>query len=249
MYKYFKQQEIFMEDPIVCFARFIKNKFSYLRDFESGNIYFPSLQYFINLEKNTNDCNIGDKAEGKIDVRLTARDFTKPPLLNNESLPLNSVMQIDMYPGLQEEECKRIGVLSLFTIRLSDLKQIKNETYKLKNNVLHDLDKMNLDNRVLYLIRNPKGLLMQAHDLDYSANFVNYYDRASVDQMKEAYAHPVMFAFQKRKQYEYQHEFRIAKDIDQTNYAYLPAIRKNLIKIEPNKLKNMNFILNSEFKK
>ena len=158
-------------------------------------------------------------------------------------------MQWRMHMGLQEEECKRIGVLSLFTIRLSDLKQIKNETYKLKNNVLHDLDKMNLDNRVLYLIRNPKGLLMQAHDLDYSANFVNYYDRASVDQMKEAYAHPVMFAFQKRKKYEYQHEFRIAKNIDQTNYAYLPAIRKNLIKIEPNKLKNMNFILNSEFKK
>ncbi|MFM9785198.1 hypothetical protein, partial [Streptomyces scabiei] len=114
-----------MKDPIVCFARFVKNKFSYLKDFENGNIYFPSLQYFIDLEKNANDCNIGDKAEGKIDIRLTAKDFSKSPLLDNKSLPLDSNLQIDLYPGLQEEECKRIGILSLIVIKLSDLKQIK----------------------------------------------------------------------------------------------------------------------------
>ncbi|NRN81269.1 hypothetical protein IMAU30115_01393 [Lactobacillus helveticus] len=241
MYKYFKQQEIFMKDPIVCFARFVKNKFSYLKDFENGNIYFPSLQYFIDLEKNANDCNIGDKAEGKIDIRLTAKDFSKSPLLDNKSLPLDSNLQIDLYPGLQEEECKRIGILSLIVIKLSDLKQIKSGVYKLKSNVLQDLYKMGLDDRILYLIRNQNGLLMQIHDLNYNANFVNYYGHISVNQIKEVYVHPIMFAFQKREQYKYQHEFRIAKNIDQSNYAYLPSIRKNLIKMDPKKLRDFEF--------
>lgn len=221
-----------------AFSMLIKfQNYNRLADLQQGNIYMKKLQYFIDLEKETQDENKGDKYEGKMiinDVNILAVDYeTNKPFFNG------TCSRISMDFGYSQ--CP-VFCMFLFDFRNCDIKDLGNNHLELTYQFT-ELQKSKLKafgdyalvitNGNEFLNRIKKAFIAAGVNfqhgkvLYYSGNKLEVYQRCAMDEAATA--------FLKREKYDFQQEYRlVATDIDVEDHWYLNiGSIKDISKIVP----------------
>lgn len=243
-YKYIELGMHNVKDPLVAFARFVENRPDRMRDFENGKIFFPSYEYFIRLEEKTGNSNIGDMGEGGIVRHIPIKDLISMKA-DNELLSLSKNGELKIIKRLPEAALRNNGMLSLISIRYSDLEK-NGQIYRVKKRMIDDMKRITDGNRQLYLMCNHADLLSEVYSKGYSANWVNYYNPykgLGGFLTREISQHPIMMMYQKRSLYAYQHEYRIMKPINKSQFETFTTIPEGLMKLSLDDLATLNIHL------
>lgn len=188
-----------------------------LLDMQQGNIYMKNLQYFIDLEKEDQDENRGDKYEGKMiinDANVTAFGSETGNLFFNGKC---SRISID----LGYSKCP-VFCMFLLDYRNCTWEDLGNNqldvTYqftelqrsKLKEFGSHALI---ITNGNEFLDRMKKAFIKAG--VSFERNKVTYYSGNRLEVYQSCAANEVTTAFLKREKYSFQQEYRfVAPDIE-----------------------------------
>lgn len=202
--------------------KFIQNKKKYLDDFKNGDLYFSSLQSFIDLERKTNNDKTGDKNEGNIHQEFN--DLKSVRIAGHE-IPVNDIHGLTADYSIENYQKRNLGVCSFFAVQFKDLEKESDNSnnYRIKSNVLDDLYKTKDGNRTLYAVNNVSRLQQECRDNNLGYGLIKYYDSQNIQKLRELTEHP---EFCKMCKYSFQHEFRIVKNLKSGGHVrHLEAIK------------------------
>ncbi|ARD07440.1 hypothetical protein B1745_07415 (plasmid) [Lactobacillus amylolyticus] len=214
-------------NSIVMLFKFVQNKKKYLNDFEKGNLYFSSLQSFINLELNTKNDKTGDKNEGNIHQEFNnLRSFCIAGL----EIPIRDIHGLTADYGIENYQKINLGICSFFAFQFKDLEKENNNStnYRIKSSVLDDLYETKDGDRILYAVNNVSRLQQECRDNNLGYGLIKYYDPQNIKDLRELTEHP---EFCKIHKYSFQHEFRIVKNLkDGGHVRHLESIKDDNFK-------------------
>lgn len=210
-------------NAIIMLLKFIQNKPKYINDFKKGNLYFSSLQSFVDMELKQNNCKTGDKNEGNIHQIINDLEYLK---IADREVPLKDIKNFAIDRSMPKHQKNNLGICSFFAVQFKDLERVDrySNKYRLKKNVLEDLYKTKDGNRVLFAVNNVRRLQKECREnlLDYG--LVKYYDPNHISKLEKILQHK---EFYKTIEYSFQHEFRIEKNLsDKNNFKHLDSIEE-----------------------
>lgn len=214
-------------NAIVMLLKFVQNNSKYLNDFESGNLYFSSLQSFIDLELKQGNSKTGDRNEGNIHQVFNDLKSLK---VNDFIIPTEDINGVTADYSLPSDLKKNLGICSFFAVQFKDLERIDDYTnkYRLKHSVMKDLYKTKDGDRTLFAVNNVQRLQQECRDNNLGYGLVKYYDPNHIKNLDDLRKYP---EFCKIDKYSFQHEFRIIKSLDdEINLNYLKAIKDGSFK-------------------
>ncbi len=182
-----------------------------LKRLQKGQFYMKNLQYYVDLEKTTDDKDVGDKYDGQMvlqNVKITMFDSETGAFVAQMDSPIASMdlgylqypvfcmFMLDYRNHVAEELTGDVAkVRYQFTEeQLSRLPNFGSHVLLIKNG-----------NEFVERVKN--GLLNAGYG--YTRDFVQYYDGNIPQHMQEVAKDYMRIAFWKRQKYAYQQEYRI----------------------------------------
>ena len=182
-----------------------------LKKLQKGQLYMKNLQYYVDLEKTTDDEDVGDKYDGQMvlrDVKITMYDYETGTFVAQMDTPIASMnlgyllcpvfcmFMFDYRNHVEEELTGDIAkVRYQFTEeQLSRLPNFGGHVLLFKN-----------ENEFVERVKN--GLLNAGYE--HTRDFVQYHDGNILQHMQEVAKDNMRIAFWKRQKYAYQQEYRI----------------------------------------
>lgn len=236
----------------------IKNAFCMLVKFGSkdnliklqqGELYMKNLQYYVDLEKNADDEDVGDMYDGQMlweDAKVTLFDYdTKEIFTEGTASKLSLNLGYLKYPVFcmftfdyrnhTDEELKGDNL----SVRYDFTDEQKNKLHKFGTHALI------IKNGDEFVERVKKGLLH--NDIGYSRDFVKYYAFNNIKHLREVKEDSMKIAFWKRQKYAYQQEYRFLAhtEVDDHLCVNIGDISGITQLVETNKL--LNTYLQADF--
>ena len=214
---------------IVCLLKYVKNKPKYISDFKKGNLYFTKLQYFIDLENVENNNKTGDKNESKFHREI---NNLKSLIIAGHKLNPEDITKISLDLEMSSIDKDNCGICSFFAVYFRDLEKDKDieNTYRIKPEVIEDLQKLKDGDRRLFVAKNVKGLIRESNEYQLEHGSVIYYDPSKYEINKVSMNH---LMFYKTNKYKYQHEYRFVKnDIGKSNLVHFNSLEKDIFEIK-----------------
>ena len=182
-----------------------------LNKLRKGQLYMKNLQYYVDLEKTTDDEDVGDKYDGQMvlqDVKITIHDYKTGDFVAQMDAPEASM-------NLGYLNCP-VFCMFLFDYRNHTDEELIGDTVKVRYQFSDEqLSRLpNFGSHVLlikngdeFLRRVQEGLLKEGYG--YTRDLVQYYDGNILQHMQEIAKDGMRVAFWKRQKYAYQQEYRI----------------------------------------
>lgn len=181
-----------------------------LRKLQAGQLYMKNLKYYVDLEKTTDDEDVGDKYDGQMmlqDVKISMYTVDTHEFIAQFDAPSASM-------NLGYLECP-VFCMFMFDYRNHVEENLEGENLTVKYQFTEEqLKKMpNFGDSVLiikngdeFVNRVKKGLLEAGYG--FSRDHVQYYAFNNVEQLKQIQSDNSRIAFWKRDKYSYQQEYR-----------------------------------------
>ncbi|RMC43300.1 hypothetical protein F5ESL0233_00090 [Lactobacillus sp. ESL0233] len=200
-------------DTIMFLLKFIQNNPRYINDFKTGNLYFTPLRQFIDLEKSQNNCKTGDKYEGTIHENI---NNLKNLTIAGYKVNIHDVLNMSLDATIPDYMLDNYGICSFFAVRFKNIEKTDDgfNTYKINGRTLNDLKMTEDGNRILFGVNNVRGLFKESVNHKIKGGPVQYYDPNDINAYQ---IDDNAKMFYKLKRYEFQHEFRLIKDISDGN--------------------------------
>lgn len=182
-----------------------------LQKLRNGQLYMKNLQYYVDLEKATDDEAVGDKYDGQMvleNVKITMYDYETGAFVAQMDAPTASM-------NLGYLKCP-VFCMFMFDYRNHTEEELIDDTLKVRYQFTEEqVEKMpGFGSHVLivkngneFMERIKNGLLREGYG--YTRDFVNYHDGNRIDHLREVAADDKRIAFWKRQKYSYQQEYRI----------------------------------------
>lgn len=186
-------------------------KEEYMKSFQKGEIYMNNLDYYINLEKESNDEYIGDKFEASLVLKN----------INFKLYEVGSDKLIAQGIGKNSETnfiSKKYPIICLFCLDSSNItdnnffpnKNLLQVSYKFHDEQIEQLKKFG-DSVVI--ITDPKAFIDKikeaTHDIEVIDKKIKYYKENQKDYIEDVINEKKMVAFWKQEKYKRQNEYRI----------------------------------------
>lgn len=216
-------------DAIVFLLKYVKNRPKYIKDFKNSNLYFTKLQYFNDLENKENNDKTGDKNESKFHWEIN--DLKSLTIAGHKINPEDITkisLDLEMY-SIDKDNC---GICSFFAVYFRDLEKDKDNenVYRIKPEVIEDIQKLKDGDRKLFVVKNVKGLIRESNEYKLEHGPVIYYDPKYYEINKVSTDH---LMFYKTNKYKYQHEYRfVKKDIGKGNLVHFNSLEKDILEIK-----------------
>lgn len=216
-------------DAIVFLLKYVKNRPKYIKDFKNSNLYFTKLQYFNDLENKENNDKTGDKNESKFHWEIN--DLKSLTIAGHKINPEDITkisLDLEMY-SIDKDNC---GICSFFAVYFRDLEKDKDNenVYRIKPEVIEDIQKLKDGDRKLFVVKNVKGLIRESNEYKLEHGPVIYYDPKYYEINKVSTNH---LMFYKTNKYKYQHEYRfVKKDIGKGNLVHFNSLEKDILEIK-----------------
>lgn len=223
--------------------KFIKNK--YVDNFLDGKLYMNFLRYFVELEKVSNDPDIGDLFEGQLPIYDLDVDISKD---GDSIMKAKSKMMILDFGYL---DCP---TLCLYRLERKNL--IENKENGKSKYIFSEMQKRELKvfGDKCILLNNPMAFINRIEDAALKNDFdvyhekINYYAKNEQIHFKDVIKNKYKCAYWKRMRYNYQSEFRILCDFNlkfRENYVLdIGSIRDIAKVVEANDILNTYFTFN-----
>lgn len=203
----------------------VKNRWSVLLKFgskenlkklQSGQLYMKNLKYYVDLEKNTSDENVGDMYDGQMmieDVNLSMYTTDNYKFLG----PLKG-SRISMDLGYS-----KYPVFCMFKLDDRNYTNEKLEGNKLKERyefTKEQLQKLPNFGEYVLMIRNNNKFIERINNgflsknIEYSKDSVQYYGCNNLKRLQQIQDDNSRIAFWKRQKYAYQQEYRFLAHIE-----------------------------------
>lgn len=181
-----------------------------LRKLQAGQLYMKNLKYYVDLEKTTDDEDVGDKYDGQMmlqDVKISMYTVDTHEFIAQFDAPSVSM-------NLGYLECP-VFCMFMFDYRNHVEENLEGENLTVKYQFTEEqLKKMpNFGDSVLiikngdeFVNRVKKGLLEAGYG--FSRDHVQYYAFNNVEHLKQIQSDNSRIAFWKRDKYSYQQEYR-----------------------------------------
>ena len=181
-----------------------------LRKLQAGQLYMKNLKYYVDLEKTTDDEDVGDKYDGQMmlqDVKISMYTVDTHEFIAQFDAPSASM-------NLGYLECP-VFCMFMFDYRNHVEENLEGENLTVKYQFTEEqLKKMpNFGDSVLiikngdeFVNRVKKGLLEAGYG--FSRDHVQYYAFNNVEHLKQIQSDNSRIAFWKRDKYSYQQEYR-----------------------------------------
>lgn len=216
-------------DAIVFLLKYVKNKSKYISDFKNGNLYFTKLQYFNDLENKENNDKTGDKNESKFHREI---NNLKSLIIAGHKLNPEDITKISLDLEMSSIDKDNCGICSFFAVYFRDLEKDKDieNRYRIKPEVIEDIQKLKDGDRKLFVVKNVKGLIRESNEYKLEHGPVIYYDPKYYEINKVSTNH---LMFYKTNKYKYQHEYRfVKKDIGKGNLVHFNSLEKDILEIK-----------------
>ena len=216
-------------DAIVFLLKYVKNKSKYIKDFKNGNLYFTKLQYFNDLENKENNDKTGDKNESKFHWEIN--DLKSLTIAGHKVNP-EDITKISLDLEMNSIDKDNCGICSFFAVYFRDLEKDKDieNRYRIKPEVIEDIQKLKDGDRKLFVVKNVKGLIRESNEYQIEHGSVIYYDPNNYEINKVSTNH---LMFYKANKYKYQHEYRfVKKDIGKGNLVHFNSLEKDILEIK-----------------
>ncbi len=177
---------------------------------QQGQLYMKNLQYYVDLEKNTLDEDVGDKYDGQMmleDTKVTLVDYETKELFKEFTTTRVSM-------GLGFSKCPVFCFFS-FDDRNSIKAELNGDNLKAYYEFTDEQrNKLNAFGTHALIIKNTNefveriqnGLL--SNEIGYSRGFVQYYSYNNIEHFRQVKEDNTKIAFWKRQKYAYQQEYR-----------------------------------------
>ena len=218
-----------IEDAIVFLLKYVKNRPKYIKDFKNGNLYFTKLQYFNDLENKENNDKTGDKNESKFHWEIN--DLKSLTIAGHKVNP-EDITKISLDLEMNSIDKDNCGICSFFAVYFRDLEKDKDieNRYRIKPEVIEDIQKLKDGDRKLFVVKNVKGLIRESNEYQIEHGSVIYYDPNNYEINKVSTNH---LMFYKANKYKYQHEYRfVKKDIGKGNLVHFNSLEKDILEIK-----------------
>ena len=216
-------------DAIVFLLKYVKNRPKYIKDFKNGNLYFTKLQYFNDLENKENNDKTGDKNESKFHWEIN--DLKSLTIAGHKINP-EDITKISLDLEMNSIDKDNCGICSFFAVYFRDLEKDKDNenVYRIKPEVIEDIQKLKDGDRKLFVVKNVKGLIRESDEYKLEHGPVIYYDPKYYEINKVSTNH---LMFYKTNKYKYQHEYRfVKKDIGKGNLVHFNSLEKDILEIK-----------------
>lgn len=181
-----------------------------LRKLQAGQLYMKNLKYYVDLEKTTDDEDVGDKYDGQMmlqDVKISMYTVDTHEFIAQFDAPSASM-------NLGYLECP-VFCMFMFDYRNHVEENLEGENLTVKYQFTEEqLKKMPKFGDSVLIIKNgdefvnrvKKGLLEAGYG--FSRDHVQYYAFNNVEHLKQIQSDNSRIAFWKRDKYSYQQEYR-----------------------------------------
>lgn len=182
-----------------------------LKKLQGGQLYMKNLKYYVDLEKTTDDEDVGDKYDGQMvlqDVKISMYTIDTNEFIAQFDAPAASM-------NLGYLECP-VFCMFMFDFRNHVEEKLEGELLTVKYQFTEEqLAKMpNFGDSVLiikngdeFIKRVKKGLLDAGYG--FTRDLVQYYGFNNIEHLKQVQKDNSRIAFWKRDKYAYQQEYRI----------------------------------------
>ena len=181
-----------------------------LKKLQAGQLYMKNLKYYVDLEKTTDDEDVGDKYDGQMvlqDIKINMYTVDTNKFIAQFNAPTASM-------DLGYLQCP-VFCMFMFDYRNHVEEHLDGENLTVKYQFTEEqLKKMpNFGDSVLiikngdeFVNRVKKGLLDAGHG--FTRDYVQYYAFNNVEHLKQVQKDNSRIAFWKRNKYSYQQEYR-----------------------------------------
>ena len=195
-----------------------------IRSLQAGNFYMKNLQYYIDLEKTSDDESVGDKYEGQMvlqDVKINIFTVDTHEFIAQLSAPVSSI-------GLGYQNIPVFCMYMLDDRNITSIKQIGEDDIEIKYSFsAEQSEKMRDFGDTVLLIENGNEFVRRISEaakkenVGFTRDFVKYHDGNSLEQLKEVQSNNLRAAFWKRQKYAYQQEYRYAFHTEAEDFMQL----------------------------
>lgn len=181
-----------------------------LKKLQAGQLYMKNLKYYVDLEKTTDDEDVGDKYDGQMvlqDIKINMYTVDTNKFIAQFNAPTASM-------DLRYLQCP-VFCMFMFDYRNHVEEHLDGENLTVKYQFTEEqLKKMpNFGDSVLiikngdeFVNRVKKGLLDAGYG--FTRDYVQYYAFNNVEHLKQVQKDNSRIAFWKRNKYSYQQEYR-----------------------------------------
>lgn len=181
-----------------------------LKKLQAGQLYMKNLKYYVDLEKTTDDADVGDKYDGQMvlqDIKINMYTVDTNKFIAQFNAPTASM-------DLGYSQCP-VFCMFMFDYRNHVEEHLDGENLTVKYQFTEEqLKKMpNFGDSVLiikngdeFVNRVKKGLLNAGYG--FTRDHVQYYAFNNVEHLKQVQKDNSRIAFWKRDKYSYQQEYR-----------------------------------------
>ncbi len=181
-----------------------------LTKLQHGQLYMKNLQYYVDLEKNTSDEDVGDKYDGQMmleDTKVTLVDYETKELFREYTATRVSM-------GLGFSKCPVFCIFS-FDDRNRINAELNGDNLRVRYEFTEEQrTKLNnfgthaliIENTNEFIERIQNSLL--SNEIGYSRGFVQYYSFNNIEHFRQVKEDNTKIAFWKRQKYAYQQEYR-----------------------------------------
>lgn len=184
-----------------------------LEQLQRGRLYMSPLQKFVDLEQNDKNTVIGDIMEGEIllkNVNFSCSNKNKTLFSSNS----NILCETDL------NEYLSFCLMSLDRFNCPPKKNVKSYlfTFEQQQELLNFGDTVLIIRNTVSFHKKIKDSLykLQLDNSHWAYGAVQYYKENELTPLKEIYANSIKAAYWKRKDYEYQQEYRFLFDYKST---------------------------------
>ncbi len=182
-----------------------------LKKLQAGQLYMKNLQYYVNLEKQTYNENVGDKYEGQMmlqDTYITMYEANTHKYVGQFKAPTASI-------NFGYHNCP-VFCMFMFDYRNHIDENLEGDNLTVRYQFTKEqIEKMPAFGDAVLIIKNGneffdrvnKALLSKGYG--YTRNLVKYYNFNNVEQLKEINDDNLQVVFWKRQKYSYQQEYRL----------------------------------------
>ena len=182
-----------------------------LKKLQKGQFYTKNLQYYVDLEKASDDDNVGDRYEGQMvleNVQITMYDYETGAFVAQLDAPTASM-------DLGYLKCP-VFCMFMYDYRNHVSEELNGDILKVRYQFTEkQLSKLPEFGSHVLIIKNgnefvdrvKKGLLREGYG--FTRDFVQYHMGNSLEHLQEVAQNDMRIAFWKRDKYDFQQEYRI----------------------------------------